>query len=214
MPQCRKFICQLMLFGVAAACLPAVAAETVDIRFTTQLGIIEIELYPARAPLTVANFLRYVDGGSYADAEFYRVVRMDNQPHSPVKIEVIQGGRGVAAYDSAKPPPIAPIAHETTAMTGLRHVDGALSMARLAPGSATSEFFICINDQPSLDFAGARNPDGQGFAVFGQVTRGMDVVRRIQAGRSDGAVPVYLEGIAGQRLNEPVRIEKIDRLLR
>ncbi len=210
----KKLLCQLMVLSIAAVCLPAVAAETVDVRFATEAGIIEVELYPARAPLTVANFLRYVDGGHYADAGFYRVVRLDNQPNSPVKIEVIQGGRGVAAYDTARPPLFAPIAHETTVMTGLRHVDGALSMARLAPGSATSEFFICINDQPSLDFAGKRNPDGQGFAVFGQVTRGMDVVRRIQAGRSDATVPDYLEGIAGQRLHDPVMLEKIDRLLR
>ena len=206
---------------LAAICLlscpiSSVGAESIErVRFVTDSnikeGVIEFELYPDRAPITVANFLRYLDAGYYRNSSFYRVVRMDNQPNNEVRIEVIQGGMGVGAYDSEIAPVFSPIAHETTKMSGLSHVDGALSMARLAPGSATSEFFICVNDQPSLDFGGGRNPDGQGFAVFGRVTRGMDVVRDIQAGSTDAPVPGYLQGISGQRLDHPVTIKKVER---
>lgn len=153
------------------------------------MGEIELELFTQQAPLTCANFLRYVQEGRYRQATFYRVVRMDNQPHSEVKIEVIQGGLGMADHPLKLPP----IAQETTQITGLKHLNGTLSMARLAPDSAHSEFFICINDQPELDFAGKRNPDGQGFAAFGKVVRGMEVVRQIQQGATHE-----------QQLQEPV----------
>jgi len=185
-------------------------AETVAVRMTTSAGVIDLELYPQRAPITVANFLRYVDSNAYDGGQIYRVVRMDNQPHSPVKIEVIQGGLGMGAYDEDQAPRYPPIAHETTAQTGLKHTDGVLSMARLAPGSATSEFFICINDQPSLDFGGARNPDGQGFAAFGRVISGMDVVRAIAQGSSDADSP--LGAVSGQLLDEPVEIRRVERV--
>ena len=208
----------LLRAGAAALALlvvaPAQAQQeyTLAVKLTTALGAIELELYPDRAPITVANFLSYVDAGYYNGAQFYRVVRMDNQLHSPVKIEVIQGGLGVASYEDDREPEFPPIAHETTQQTGLLHVDGTLSMARLAPGSATSEFFICIGAQPSLDFGGARNPDGQGFAAFGQVTAGMEVVRAIQQRSSDAAVPEQRAAIRGQVLDEPVIIELAERL--
>jgi peptidyl-prolyl cis-trans isomerase A (cyclophilin A) len=140
----------------------------------TSLGNITIELYPGKAPVTVANFLRYVDYHLYDSSSFFRAVRLDNQPNNPVKIEVIQGGN----VDSLKQ--FAPIAMETTEQTKLLHLDGTISMARSTPASATCSFFICINDQPSLDFGGKRNPDGQGFAAFGKVISGMDVVKKIQ----------------------------------
>lgn len=140
----------------------------------TTLGNITVELYPEKAPITVANFLKYVDAHLYDSSSFFRAVRMDNQPNNAVKIEVIQGGN----VDSLKQFP--PIQMETTEKTGLHHLDGTISMARSTPNSATCNFFICINDQPSLDFGGNRNADGQGFAAFGKVTNGMDVVRRIQ----------------------------------
>ncbi len=146
-----------------------------QIKIQTELGDILIELYPEQAPVTVANFLLYVTEGRFADACFYRVVREENQPHNPVKIAVIQGGLHVNDHPQTLPP----IMHEITAVTGLRHTDGAISMARNEPGSASSEFFICVGDQPELDFGGQRNPDGQGFAAFGKVITGMDVVRRI-----------------------------------
>ncbi|MBM3130548.1 MAG: peptidylprolyl isomerase [Chloroflexi bacterium] len=148
----------------------------------TEIGDLVVALDAARAPITVANFLRYVDAGRYRDAMFYRVVRMDNQPNDAVKIEVIQGGLGMGEHPNKLPP----IPQETTRITGIRHSDGVISMARLAPDSAHSEFFICIGDQPELDFGGARNPDGQGFAAFGRVVSGMDVARTIQQLPADG----------------------------
>ena len=142
----------------------------------TELGSIQLELYPDRAPITVSNFLRYVDQNRYEDLHFYRVVHMENQPDNDVKIEVIQGGLGFDKHPMELPA----IIHETTDKTGLRHLNGILSMARLEPGTASSEIFICINEQPELDFGGRRNPDGQGFSAFGKVISGMDVVRKIQ----------------------------------
>lgn len=145
------------------------------INIATELGDIIIELFPDQAPITVTNFLRYVDEDLFADARFYRTVTLTNQPDNDVKIEVIQGGLFIDDY-------ILPaIAHETTLTTGLKHLDGTISMARLEPGTASTEIFICIGDQPALDYGGKRNPDGQGFAAFGRVILGMDVVRKIQA---------------------------------
>lgn len=152
------------------------AQQAVKIEINTERGSILAELYPEKAPLTCANFIEYIEAHKFDSASFYRVVRMDNQPNNDVKIEVIQGGisrnRSVPAF--------APIKHETTQETGILHKDGILSMARVGPGTATAEFFICVGDQPSLDFGGNRNPDGQGFAAFGRVIKGMDIVREIQ----------------------------------
>ena len=151
--------------------------ETViPISMETELGSIQMVLYPDRAPITVSNFLKYVDENRYKDFHFYRVVHMENQPDNDVKIEVIQGGLGFDKHPMELPT----ILHETTDKTGIKHLNGTLSMARLEPGTASSEIFICINDQPELDFGGKRNPDGQGFAAFGKVISGMDVVRKIQ----------------------------------
>ena len=153
------------------------ARETIiPISMETELGPIQLELYPDRAPITVSNFLRYVDENRYEDLHFYRVVHMENQPDNDVKIEVIQGGLGFDKHPMELPT----IVHETTDKTGIRHLNGTLSMARMEPGTASSEIFICINDQPELDYSGKRNPDGQGFAAFGKVISGMDVVRKIQ----------------------------------
>jgi peptidyl-prolyl cis-trans isomerase A (cyclophilin A) len=148
----------------------------------TELGDITIEVYSERAPVTTENFLRYVAERRFRGASFYRTVRLDNQPDNAVKIGVIQGGLKDDLDSLALPP----IAHETTAVTGILHKDGTVSMARREPGTASSEIFICIGDQPELDFGGKRNPDGQGFAAFGKVVAGMDVVRRIQAQPADG----------------------------
>lgn len=164
---------------------------------TTEMGEITIELYPERAPVTTANFLAHIENGDYKNSLFYRVVRMDNQPQSNVKIEVIQGG---LFYDEVVDS-IPPIIHESTQLTGILHTDGVFSMARMEPGSASTEFFICVGDQPSLDFGGERNPDGQGFAAFGKVVRGMDVVRDIQALPDNG-----------QYLEKKVFIHSIDKI--
>lgn len=163
----------------------------------TDLGRIVVELDQAHAPVTTANFLRYVAERRYAGAVFYRTVRLDNQPNDAVKIEVIQGGLGFAPNKQRLPP----IRQETTRKTGIHHLDGTLSMARIRPGSASSEFFICIGDQPELDFGGRRNPDGQGFAAFGRVVEGMDVVREI-----------HDRPAKGQLLTPPVRITAMRRL--
>mgnify|MGYP001182372308 CR=1 FL=1 len=175
----------------AAGTVPA--AAPVRVRLETSLGPIVVEVDAARAPRTAANFLRYVERGDYDGGRFHRTVRAANQPGKTVLIDVVQAGR-----DPASPrPELPPVPLERTSVTGLRHVDGALSMARDGPDSATSDFFICIGDQPELDFGGRRNPDGQGFAVFGRVVRGMDVVRRIHGAPADG-----------QALTPPVAILK------
>jgi peptidyl-prolyl cis-trans isomerase A (cyclophilin A) len=148
----------------------------------TELGDMTVELYTDRAPVTAGNFLSHVEEGHYTNSVFYRVVRMDNQPNNQVKIEVIQGG----LFHDEVVDTIAPIIHETTLETGILHGDGVISMARMQPGSASTEFFICIGDQPSLDYGGERNPDGQGFAAFGKVVKGMDVARAIQALPDEG----------------------------
>ena len=163
-------------------------------RIETELGSIEILVDEERAPVTAANFLKYVDLGHYDGGQFHRTVRLDNQPHDKVRIEVIQA----SVRDDKKEQDLPPIPLERTGKTGLRHRDGTVSMARTRADSATSSFFICIGDQPSLDFGGARNPDGQGFAAFGQVVSGMDVVRKIQAASADG-----------QTLKPPIGILKV-----
>jgi peptidyl-prolyl cis-trans isomerase A (cyclophilin A) len=160
---------------------------------STSFGDIEVEVFRGRAPITSENFLRYVDDGLYDETTFFRTVIVENQPSSEVKIEVIQGG--TMPRDRGYPSTYPPIEHETTETSGLRHVDGAVSMARMGPGTATSSFFICIGDQPELDYGGRRNPDGQGFAVFGCVTEGMDVVREI-----------HKQPHEGQRLDPPIAI--------
>jgi peptidyl-prolyl cis-trans isomerase A (cyclophilin A) len=174
-----------------AGLLPAATTGPPRVLLRTEQGDIELELEAGRAPVTTANFLRYVDRRDYDRGQFHRTVRPDNQPGRTVLIEVVQAG--VNPGQAARP--FAPIALERTRLTGLRHLDGTLSMARDGPDSATSDFFICIGDQPDLDFGGKRNPDGQGFAAFGRVVRGMDVVRRIQASPADG-----------QHLTPPIRI--------
>ena len=163
----------LLLTFLMVSCIHETA---IPISMETELGSIQMVLYPDRAPITVSNFLMYVDENRYKDFHFYRVVHMENQPDNDVKIEVIQGGLGFDKHPMELPT----ILHETTDKTGIRHLNGTLSMARLEPGTASSEIFICINDQPELDFGGKRNPDGQGFAAFGKVISGMDVVRKIQ----------------------------------
>jgi len=156
--------------------------SNLKVNITTEFGEIILELYPKQAPITAANFLRYVDEKRFSNAVFYRVVHADNQPNNNIKIEVIQGGLKAEDHPQALPA----IPHETTAQTGILHKDGTISMARNEPGTASSEFFICVNDQPELDFGGKRNPDGLGFAAFGRVIEGMDVVRKIQAQPAEG----------------------------
>jgi peptidyl-prolyl cis-trans isomerase A (cyclophilin A) len=166
-----------------------------EVLIKTEFGEIVVELYEDKAPVTAANFLRYIDSSLFRNSSFYRVVRLDNQPNDSIRIEVIQGGRR-DEEDKGFPP----IRHESGRETGIKHLDGVISMARSVPGSATSEFFICIGDQPELDFGGRRNKDGQGFAAFGHVIKGMDVVKKIH----DLKAP-------SQYLEKPVNILNIER---
>ncbi|MEL7118205.1 MAG: peptidylprolyl isomerase [Bacteroidota bacterium] len=166
----------ILLTAVFICSFASLKSQSVKIEMQTDLGSIISELYPEQAPVTCENFIKYIQNNKFDSLHFYRVVRMDNQPNNKIKIEVIQGGLGFGTPKSRYPP----IAHETTQKTGILHRDGVLSMARNKPGSASSEFFICIGDQPELDFGGQRNPDGQGFAAFGKVIEGMEVVKKIQ----------------------------------
>ncbi|WP_207514653.1 peptidylprolyl isomerase [Longitalea luteola] len=147
------------------------------IEIQTKLGDIEVELYPDQAPTTVAAFLSYVKAGYYKNSSFYRVLNSDNQPSNAEKAELIQGGlyrSNPKVHDT-----LTGIPHETTRQTGIQHKNGVISLARLAPGTATSEFFICLGDQPGFDYGGENNADKQGYAAFGKVVKGMDVVNKI-----------------------------------
>jgi peptidyl-prolyl cis-trans isomerase A (cyclophilin A) len=191
----------ILLFAAAAARAPMAArraqtsSEPAIVRLETTLGIIVIAVDAARAPITSANFLKYVDGGFYTQGRVHRTTRADNYtvnlPNRPL-LECIQAGINPAKKPAAFPP----IPLERTSATGLQHVVGTVSMARgAAADTATSDFFILLNNQPSLDFGGKRFDDGQGAAAFGQVVSGLDVVQKIQR-----------QPTAGQNLAPPITI--------
>ncbi len=177
------FICFVFLM------FPLFSEVNPTVIIDTEFGKITVEIYLKAAPITANNFLKYVKKGAYKDSSFYRTVTMDNQPDNEIRIEVIQAGHNhklmTEKYgkDYSKN---SGISHEITETTGILHKDGTISMARNAPGTASFSYFICINDQPSLDFGGKRNPDGQGFAAFGKVIKGMNIVRKIQKSPSKG----------------------------
>jgi len=167
------------------------------VQIETGLGNILVELDADAAPITASNFLRYAENRFYDGGSFFRTVTPSNQPNNTVKIQVIQAEAAPAREAESYPP----IPLERTRDTGLRHRDGTLSMARDGPDTAQSSFSICVGGQPELDFGGQRNPDGQGFAAFGRVIEGMDIVRKIHASPS-----------SGQRLTSPVRVMRIVRV--
>jgi peptidyl-prolyl cis-trans isomerase A (cyclophilin A) len=191
-----KIILAGILIALLTASIPQTESE-IRVIIHTSKGDIEVSLMPSKAPVTVKNFLAYVDKGHYSNGRFHRTVTLQNQPDKKVKIEVIQAGVGP---DFAKKD-FKPIKLERTDITAIKHLNGTISMARNEPDTATSDFFICIGDQPELDYGGKRNPDGQGFGAFGQVTKGMDVVRAIQA--SPGK---------DQTLEPPISIISIERV--
>ena len=170
---------------------------TVTVILSTQMGQITLEIDTVRAPISATNFLHYVDEGMYAGGSFYRTVHMENQPTDSIRIEVIQAGANQTRREEIRDA----IPLERTTETGLIHLDGTISMARSGPDTATASFFICIGDQPSLDFGGQRNPDGQGFAAFGRVVSDMSIVRSIQSQPADG-----------QSLVEPIVIHAATRM--
>jgi peptidyl-prolyl cis-trans isomerase A (cyclophilin A) len=191
----------VVLSALCLSVVQSIAARHADAQqlprviIQTELGDIEVEIDSIHAPHTAANFLRYVDLGFYRFGRFHRTVRDDNQPGSKVKIAVVQAG-----LDSLRVKDFPPIALERTNLTKLSHKDGTISMARDGPDTATSDFFICVGDQPSLDFGGKRNADAQGFAAFGRVVLGMDVVLKIHQAPANA-----------QALEPPVRIINIVR---
>lgn len=187
-------IIKLAFFVVVTMLLASCGNDNPRVLFLTEIGTIEVELYIEKAPITGNNFLQYVKEERFEDATFYRTVHMRNQPDSKVKIQVIQGG----LFEDEHPDMLPPIPHESTETTGILHENGVISMARYGPGTATSEFFICVEDQPALDFNGDRNLDGHGFAAFGKVVRGMDVVELIHSSPAEG-----------QYLNPRIRILEV-----
>jgi len=182
---------------------PATAQATTTVVMNTELGDIVIALETERAPVTAGNFLRYADEKRFDGTVFYRAMRLDwdSQPNG-----LVQGG---TQFDPARILP--PIAHEPTSETGVRHLAGAISMARHEPGSATGDFSIMLSPQPFLDADPASEDAGRraGFAAFGHVVEGMDVVRAIFDAPLD---PEIGEGaMKGQMLAKPVRIPRVRR---
>lgn len=182
------------------AASPALAAGKPRVAIETDKGVIIVELEDQKAPITAGNFLYYVDKRRFDGGQFFRANRAKGAPGAGS----IQG----------QPKPYArrapPIAHESTLKTGLKHKAGAISMGRNAPGSATADFFICASAQPYLDAKPGKSDEAQGYAVFGYVVQGMDVVKKILAGRTDG--PTDVPSMKGQILNPPVKIISMKRV--
>ena len=194
----KKIILTICILSGLAACKSKQTGNP-KLEIVTEYGDIEIELFPKQAPKSVAAFLSYVDAEFYNKASFYRVLNEENQPMGAAEAALIQGG--LWANKEKQAAQIPTIEHETTRQTGLLHKDGTVSLARGEPGTASTEFFICIGDQPAFDFGGGSNADNQGYAAFGKVTKGMDVVRKI-----------HHQPVDGELFSSPVFIKKISRL--
>lgn len=174
------------------------ASPPVVVVFETTAGKFDVVVDEARAPITAANFLKYVDAGAYNDGFFHRTVRPETESRTDYPIQVVQASaaKGFAGFGT--------IPLERTSVTGIKHVAGTLSMARGSADSATSDFFICVTDTPELDFGGRRNADGQGFGAFGHVISGMDVVRKVQGSPTKPGA----DGRPSQALEPPITILK------
>ena len=167
------------------------------VEIQTRSGDIEVELFSDNAPKSVAAFLSFIDSGYYKNASFYRALNEDNQPTGNAETAMIQGGIWKTKYGMKIPG----IPHESTQQTKLSHTNGTISLARQEPGTASTEFFICIGDQKGFDYGGDNNPDGQGYAAFGKVVKGMDLIKQF-----------YTQPTNGDRLQEPIEILNIVRL--
>lgn len=192
------FLC-VLLCGTLSGCSSRKPHTGIQVVIETRFGDIEAELYPEKAPATVAAFLRNVDAGYYQNTSFYRILRDDNQVTGTLHSHLVQGGLWQTKPELVQRLPLIP--HEPTNKTGLHHVAGALSMARNAPGTASSEFFICLKEEPGFDYGGENNPDGAGYAVFGKVISGMETVEKI-----------YRQPEQEQQFTPPVLIVDIKRL--
>ena len=179
---------------VAAPTLVLAAGPKPRVVMMTGKGEITLELEAARAPLTCANFLRYVKASKYDGGSFFRAARTRGAPKSGT----------IVAAPAPRAQPYPPIAHESTTKTGLRHKAGTISLGRFAPGTARGDFFICVSDLPYLDAHPGAPGDNLGFAAFGQVVQGMSVVRKILASPTSDASPFPDQ--KGQWLKPPVPI--------
>jgi peptidyl-prolyl cis-trans isomerase A (cyclophilin A) len=183
-------------------------SEVLIVTLETTLGNITLMVDAKRAPITSANFLKYVDGGFYDGGEFHRAIRPDNEVRPDAPIQVVQARINPAKKEQGFPP----IALEPTSVTGIHHLNGTVSMARdvtpkrPGPDTATSGIFICIGDEPSLDDGGLRAPDHLGFAAFGHVIDGMDVVKKIQSMPTPANTPSTNLAAKGQTLIPTVKI--------
>ncbi len=191
-----KYLIMISLLALAACSAPVYKNPHVKI-YTSQ-GDIEAELYPDKAPVTVAAFLSYIDSGVYNNTSFYRVVMLEGMTDQS-NVGLVQGGTWPDA--NVRYPFIKGIVHESTQKTGLSHTSGTLSLARSLPGTASTEFFICIGDQSQFDFGNENPPDKQGFSAFGRVLEGMEVVRSIQRQPANG-----------ESFSKKIEIHKIKRL--
>jgi len=172
--------------------------KTPHVRINTFYGDIDVELFPEKAPKTVAAFLSYVDSGYYKNSSFYRVLSNENVPPDN-NTGLIQGG--IFKTNGKKLTQVTGIVHESTKQTGLSHTSGTISLARTTPGTASTEFFICVGDQPQFDSGASAGGDGLGFAAFGRVVSGMDVVSKIHN------TPNH-----GENFDTEIKIENIERL--
>ncbi|WP_231639072.1 peptidylprolyl isomerase [Sphingomonas profundi] len=195
-PKYRAFFCGLLALIATAA--PAAPPAGPRVRIETTMGPIVIALATKQAPITTQNFLRYADEKRFDGTTFYRAARGKRDP----KAGLLQGG-----IDHHIPRALPPIAHEPTSRTGLSHVDGTVSMARNAPGTAMGDFFIIVG--AGSTYLDAR-PGSPGYAAFGTVVSGMPLVRRILA------MPTWPGGFSketiGQSLRAPVRIVSVRRV--
>jgi peptidyl-prolyl cis-trans isomerase A (cyclophilin A) len=169
------FACSVIL--LLLACKEQKSTGNPQVVIETQFGDITLELYVDKAPKTATAFLNYVDSGWYERANFYRVLHNDNQPSNAPKSYLIQGGIWKSNNELAQR--VKGIPHESTQQTGLKHDVGIVSMARAEPGTAGTEFFICLDREPGFDYGGENITDKQGFAAFAQVIKGMHIVRKI-----------------------------------
>lgn len=193
----RSLIAAAGLVLVSPASAWAAAKPRVTIKTTR--GSIVVELEAQKAPLTVANFLRYVDAKSFDGGQFFRAARTPGEPKE---------GTIVGAPDE-KVRPFPPIRHESTTKTGLRHLNGTISLGRFAPGTATNNFFICLGDQPYLDAHPGEPGDNLGYAAFGQVVSGLSVAQRILSLPTNG--DTKFKDQRGEWLKPPVTIQTMRR---
>ncbi len=210
-----KYIWGLLICAVAilAACSPQnhnEPAHVIKAVIETNYGDINIELYPEPAPISVANFVNYAQNRHYKNSSFYRVTNNSVMASGACCTNFVQGGRLGMVMEKTVPEikraaansPYAPIAHEDNAMTGLLNSKGAIGLARFEAGSAISEFYISLTDNPSMDYGNKGRPDGLGYAVFGRVVSGLNILAKLQDQKISEKPSIF----TGQMLVDPLII--------